>query len=173
MSKNRFAFLAKVLEITYAVLFFVFLFNALTVDFLVAPPTLALLRFPSNVRAIGAPLNAPWTQGLGVYHIFLLVLAVLGASNAIGLSHLKTHWGRKVCKASSFFGFFILWSIVLFFSLPFILSGVRLDHYYVRTAGIYATLAFFLLLVDIATFVVADVLEHDVVLAKLKKAQKK
>jgi len=146
----------KLLQGTYVFLFIIFLMNAFTVDILVAPPALALLRVPSNLRAIGEILNAPWTQGLRIYHIFLLVIAILASLNLLGLSHLDNPIWRTTCKISSFFGFFILWSILIFFALPFILTGIKFDPTYLRISLIYVSITFILLLVDIATFAMAE-----------------
>ena len=146
----------KILQGVYVFLFIVFLMNAFTVDILVAPPALALLRVPSNLRAIGEVLNAPWTQSLRVYHIFLLIVAMLASLNLLGLSRLENPIWRTTCKISSFFGFFILWSILIFFALPFILTGIKFDPTYLRISLVYASITFGLLLVDIATFAIAE-----------------
>lgn len=136
-------------------LFVLALVNAFTVDILVAPPALAILRVPSNLRAIGEILNAPWTQSLRIYHIFLMIIAVLASLNLLGLSRIENPIWRSICKISSFFGFFIFWSIFIFFALPFILTGIKFDPTYLRISVIYASITFGLLLVDIATFALA------------------
>lgn len=159
-SKNNVGLYVKVLQGVYIFLFIAALMNAFTVDILVAPPALALLRVPSNLRAIGEVLNAPWTQSLRVYHIFLLVVAVLASLNLLGLSRLNNPIWRTTCKISSFFGFFIFWSIFIFFALPFILTGFKFDPTYLRISLIYASITFGLLLVDIATFAVAEELDR-------------
>lgn len=158
-NKNRTSLYITILQITYVLLFFIFLLSAFTVDILVAPPAAALLRVPSNLRAIGFFLNAPWTQSLRIYHLFLLIITVLGALNLIALSNLGNSFWRTVCKISSFFSLFIIWSIFLFFTLPFILSGIAFDPTYLKTAFIYASVSFIVLIVDIATFAVADGLD--------------
>ncbi len=150
---------ATLLQVVYIVIFFIFLLNVFAVDILFAPPHLALLRVPSNIRAIGFFLNAPWTQSLRIYHIFLLVITVLGSLNLIALSSLENSLWRIVCKISSFFGLLILWSIFMFFALPFILNGISFDYIYLRISFIYAAVTFILLILDVATFLVVDRLD--------------
>lgn len=153
--KNNTGTYIKLLEGTYVILFIAALMNAFTVDILVAPPALAILRVPSNLRAIGEILNAPWTQNLKVYHFFLMVVAVLASLNLFGLSRIDSSIWRTTCKISSFFGLFVFWSIFMFFALPFILTGIKFDPTYLRISFIYALISFCLLLVDVATFALA------------------
>ena len=155
-SKNNVGLYVKVLQGIYVLLFITAFLNAFTVDVLVAPPALALLRVPSNLRAIGEILSAPWAQNLRVYHIFLLIIAVLASLNLIGLSRLDNPIWRTTCKISSFFGLFIFWTIFIFFALPFILTGIKFDPIYLKTSLIYASITLGLLLVDIATFAVVE-----------------
>lgn len=155
-NKNNATFYIKILQGIYVLLFITAFLNAFTVDVLVAPPALALLRVPSNLRAIGEILNAPWTQSLRIYHIFLLIIAVFASLNLLGLSRLDSQIWRTTCKISSFFGFFILWSIFIFFALPFVLTGINFDPIYLKTSLIYASITLGLLLVDIATFAAAE-----------------
>ncbi|MBI2031203.1 MAG: hypothetical protein HYT08_01175 [Candidatus Levybacteria bacterium] len=154
-NKNNVGTYVKILQGVYVFLFVLALVNAFTVDILVAPPALAILRVPSNLRAIGEILNAPWTQSLRIYHIFLMIIAVLASLNLLGLSRIENPIWRSICKISSFFGFFIFWSIFIFFALPFILTGIKFDPTYLRISVIYASITFGLLLVDIATFALA------------------
>jgi len=154
-NKNKIETYVKILQGVYVVLFISGLINAFTVDILVAPPALAILRVPSNLRAIGEILNAPWAQNLRVYHMFLMTVAILASLNLLGLSRIENQIWRSICKISSFFGFFVFWSIFMFFALPFILTGIKFDPIYLRISLIYASITFGLLLVDIATFALA------------------
>src|SRR3989338_10221545 len=102
--KDRLNLYVTILQAVYIGLFIAFLLNAFTVDVLFAPPALAILRVPTNLREIGLLLNAPWSQSLQIYHIFLLIIATFGSLNLIGLSRLEFPMWRSVCKISSFFG---------------------------------------------------------------------
>ncbi len=155
-SEDKLNLYVTALQIIYIILVFTFLLNAFVVDVIVAPPALALLRVPSNIRAIGYLLNAPWTQSLKVYHIFLLIIAVLVLLNLVSLSRLENKTWRSICRISSFLGLFIVWSILLFFTLPFLLTGITFNPVYLKTSLVYVSVSFILLIVDIATFAVAE-----------------
>lgn len=145
---------ALILQGVYVFLFFTFLLNAFTVDVLFAPPALAILRVPSNIRGIGEAIGAPWTQNLRLYHVLLLITATVGSLNLLGLSSLHSKLWRRALRVSSFLGILMLWSGFMFFLLPFLITG----HYssvFIQTSMIYATVAFIILLVDLATFAVA------------------
>ena len=154
--RNRLNLYVTILQATYIGLFVVFVLNAFTVDILFAPPALAILRVPTNLREIGLLINAPWTQSLRIYHVFLLIACILGSLNLIGLSRLESAAWRSVCKISSFFGLLILWAGLLFFMLPFLIQGVDYNPVYLKTSLIYAGVVFILILVDLATFAVAE-----------------
>ncbi len=154
--KRRLNLYVTILQAVYIGLFIAFLLNAFTVDVLFAPPALAILRVPSNLREIGLLLNAPWTQSLKIYHIFLLIALVLGSLNLIGLSRLESKIWRSICKISSFFGLLILWAGLMFFMLPFLIQEENYNSVYLRTSLIYAAVTFILFLVDLATFAVAE-----------------
>ena len=154
--KRRLNLYVTILQAVYIGLFIVFLLNAFTVDVLFAPPALAILRVPSNLREIGLLLNAPWTQSLRIYHIFLLIAFTLGSLNLIGLSRLESRIWRSICKISSFFGLLILWAGFIFFMLPFLIQGTDYNSVYLRTSLIYATVTFILFVVDLSTFAIAE-----------------
>ena len=154
--KSRLNLYVTLLQATYIGLFIIFVLNAFTVDVLFAPPALAILRVPSNLREIGLLRNAPWTQSLRIYHIFLLIAFTLGSLNLIGLSRLESRIWRSICKISSFFGLLILWAGFIFFMLPFLIQGVDYSPVYLRTSLIYAAVTFILLVVDLSTFAVAE-----------------
>jgi len=154
--KNRLNLYVTILQGTYVGLFFIFVLNAFTVDVLFAPPALAILRVPSNLREIGQLINVPWTQSLRIYHIFLLIISVFASLNLIGLSRLESRIWRSICKISSFFGFLILWATLLFFFLPFLIQGVDYNPVYLKTSLIYAGVIFILFIVDLATFAIAE-----------------
>lgn len=143
-----------ILQGAYITLFFAFLLNAFTVDVLFAPPALAILRVPTNIRVIGEIINAPWTQSLRLYHVLLLILTVLGSLNLLGLSSLHSKFWRTACRISSFFGILILWSGFMFFLLPFLIAG-NYASLFLKTSMIYAAVTFVILLVDLATFAIA------------------
>ncbi len=143
-----------ILQTIYLILFFGFLINAFTVDILLAPPALAILRVPSNIRVIGEAVNAPWTQSLRLYHVLLLIATVVGSINLLGLSSLHSKIWRTALRISSFFGLLILWSGLLFFLLPFLIDGTY-SSIYLQTSLVYAGVTFVVLLVDLATFAVA------------------
>jgi len=154
--KDRLNLYVTILQAVYIGLFIAFLLNAFTVDVLFAPPALAILRVPTNLREIGLLLNAPWTQSLRIYHISLLILCILGSLNLIGLSRLESRIWRGICKISSFFGLLILWAGFIFFMLPFLIQGVNYNSVYLRTSLIYAAVTFMLFIVDLSTFAVAE-----------------
>ncbi len=154
--KSRLNLYITALQAVYIGLFIVSLLNAFTVDFLFSPPALAILRVPSNLREIGLLLNAPWTQSLRIYHIFLLIAFTLGSLNLIGLSRLESAAWRSICKISSFFGLLILWAGFIFFMLPFLIQEADYNPVYLRTSLIYAAVTFILFVVDLATFAVAE-----------------
>ena len=154
--KSRLNLYVTILQAVYIGLFVAFLLNAFTVDVLFAPPALAILRVPSNLREIGQLLNVPWTQSLKIYHIFLLIISVFASLNLIGLSKLESRIWRSICKISSFFCLLILWATLLFFFLPFIIQGVDYNPAYLRTSLIYAGVIFILFVVDLATFAIAE-----------------
>jgi hypothetical protein len=143
-----------ILQSIYLFIFFAFLINALMVDVLFAPPALAILRVPSNIRGIGDVINAAWTQNLRFYHLMLLIFTVLGSINLLGLSSLNSKAWRGVLRISSFLGILILWSAVIFFMLPFLLEG-KYGNQYLQTSIVYALVTFGILLVNLATFAVA------------------
>ncbi|OGH23496.1 MAG: hypothetical protein A2629_00415 [Candidatus Levybacteria bacterium RIFCSPHIGHO2_01_FULL_41_15] len=151
---NRINFYARALQAVYVFLFIIFLLNAFTVDVLFAPPALAILRVPSNIRGIGEIINAPWMQSLRVYHVFLLIIAVLGSLNLIGLTRLESRIWKGVLRFSSFLGILILWSLILFFFLPFLIQG-NYSPVYLKTSIIYLGITFIIFLVNLATFTVA------------------
>lgn len=143
-----------ILQGVYVFLFFAFLLNAFTVDVLFAPPALAILRVPTNIREIGEVINAPWTQNLRLYHVLLLIATVVGSLNLLGLTSLHSKFWRTALRVSSFLGILMLWSGFMFFLLPFLIAG----HYssvFIQTSMIYALVTFVILLVDLATFAVA------------------
>ena len=154
--KSRLNLYITALQAVYIGLFIVSLLNAFTVDFLFSPPALAILRVPSNLREIGLLLNAPWTQSLRIYHIFLLIAFTLGSLNLIGLSRLESAAWRSICKISSFFGLLILWAGCILFMLPFLIQEADYNPVYLRTSLIYAAVTFILFVVDLATFAVAE-----------------
>src|SRR3989344_2102277 len=154
--KGRFNLYVTILQAVYVGLFIAFLLNAFTVDILFAPPALAILRVPSNLREIGLLLNAPWTQSLRIYHILLLTTFTLGSLNLIGLSRLESQIWRSICKISSFFGLLILWAVFMFFMLPFLIQGADYNPVYLKTSLIYAAVTFVLFVVDLSTFAVAE-----------------
>ena len=148
---KRYAF---ILQGVYVFFFFAFLLNAFTVDVLFAPPALAILRVPTNIREIGEIINAPWTQNIRLYHVLLLITTVVGSLNLLGLSSLHSKLWRRALRVSSFLGILMLWSGFMFFLLPFLIAG----HYssvFIQTSMIYALVTFIILLVDLATFAVA------------------
>ena len=148
---KRYAF---ILQGVYVFLFFAFLLNAFTVDVLFAPPALAILRVPSNIRGIGEAIGAPWTQSLGLYHVLLLITAVVGSLNLLGLSSLHSRFWRKALRFSSFLGLIIFTCGIIFFLLPFLI----VDHYsstFLQTSIIYAFVTLGVLVVDLATFALA------------------
>lgn len=145
---------ALILQGVYVFLFFAFLLNAFTVDILIAPPALAILRVPSNIREIGEVMGAPWTQNLRLYHVLLLITTVIGSLNLLGLSSLHSRLWRRALRFSSFLGFIILSAGIIFFLLPFLI----VDNYssmFLRTSLLYASVTFVVLLVDAATFALA------------------
>ncbi len=154
--KSRLNSYVTILQAVYIGLFIVFLLNAFTVDVLFAPPALAILRVPSNLREIGLLVNAPWTQSLRLYHIFLLVIFTFGSLNLIGLSRLESRVWKSICKISSFFGLLILWTGFMFFMLPFLIQGGDHNPVYLKTSLIYAAVTFILFSVDLATFADAE-----------------
>ncbi len=154
--KSRLHLYVTILQVVYVGLFIASLLNAFTVDVLFAPPALAILRIPTNLRQIGLLLNAPWTQSLQIYHIFLLIVFTLGSLNLIGLSRLESPTWRSICKISSFFGLLILWAGFIFFMLPFLIQGVDYNPIYLRTSLIYAAVTFILFIVDLSTFAAAE-----------------
>ena len=154
--KSRLNLYVTILQATYIGLFIIFVLNAFTVDVLFAPPALAILRVPTNLREIGLLLNAPWTQSLRIYHIFLLIVFALGSLNLIGLSRLESRIWRSICKISSFFGLLIFWAGFIFFMLPFLIQGADYNPVYLRTSLIYAAVTFILFVVDLSTFAVAE-----------------
>jgi|SRR3989344_3055848 len=143
-----------ILQGIYLLLFLAFLINAFTVDILFAPPALAILRVPSNIREIGDAINAPWTQSLRLYHIMLLIAVVVASINLLGLSSLHSKIWRTLLRISSFFGLLLLWSGLMFFMLPFLLEG-NYSANYMQASLFYAGVVFVVLLVDLATFAVA------------------
>ena len=145
---------ALILQGIYITLFFAFLLNAFTVDVLFAPPALAILRVPTNIRGIGGIINAPFTQSLRLYHVLLLIVTVVGSLNLLGLSSLHSKFWRSACRISSFLGLLILWSGFMFFLLPFLISG-NYAPVYLTTSIIYAAVTFVILVVDLATFAIA------------------
>jgi len=145
---------AFILQGVYVFLFFAFLLNAFTVDVLFAPPALAILRVPTNIREIGEIINAPWTQSIRLYHVLLLITAVVGSLNLLGLSSLDSKLWRKALRLSSFLGILMLWSGFIFFLLPFLIVG-RYSSVFIQTSMIYAIVTFIIFLVDLATFAVA------------------
>lgn len=150
-STKRYVF---ILQSIYLAIFVGFLINAFTVDILIAPPALAILRVPSNIREIGEIINAPWTQNLRLYHVLLLIVTIVGSVNLLGLSSLHSKFWRSACRISSFFGILILWSGIIFFLLPFLIGG-SYASVYLRTSLIYAGVSFIIFIVNIATFSVA------------------
>lgn len=145
---------ALILQGVYVFLFFAFLLNAFTVDVLFAPPALAILRVPTNIRGIGEIINAPWTQSIRLYHVLLLMATVVGSLNLLGLSSLHSKLWRRALRASSFLGILMLWSGFMFFLLPFLITG-NYNSVFIQTSMIYAAVTFIIFLVNLATFTVA------------------
>lgn len=143
-----------ILQGVYLVMFLAFLFNAFTVDILFAPPALAIFRVPTNIRGIGEVINAPWTQNIRLYHIMLLIATVIGSVNLLGLSSLHSRMWRTALRLSSFFGLLTLWSSLMFFMLPFLLTG-NYSASFMQASLLYAGVIFIVFLVDLATFAVA------------------
>lgn len=151
---SRFKRYVFILQGFYMVIFFTFLLSAFTADILFAPPAFAILRVPTNIREIGEVINAPWAQNIRLYHFALLIGAIVGSINLLGLSSLKSKMWRSSLRISSFLGVLILWSGLMFFLLPFLLEG-SYSAIYLQSSIIYASVIFVLLLVDLATFAIA------------------
>ncbi|MEK7559119.1 MAG: hypothetical protein AAB521_02330 [Patescibacteria group bacterium] len=145
---------AFILQGIYVFLFFAFLLSAFTADVLFAPPALAILRVPSNIRGIGEAIGAPWTQNLRLYHILLLITTIVGSLNLLGLSSLHSRFWRGALRLSSFLGLIILTCGIIFFLLPFLIGG-QYSSVFLRTSIVYAIVAFVILLVNFATFALA------------------
>lgn len=146
--------MVKVLQGIYLAIF-IFAITLTGLMHLIPAPALAMFRIPTNLREIGPHVGLVWPTSLEIYHIFLLLFFTVLTLNGIGLYRLHIAKWRTVCKISSFFGLFLMWSIFMFFMLPLILQN-NLETNNLQTSLIYSLFAFGFFIVDLLTFAVVE-----------------
>lgn len=144
----------KILQFIYLGIFILSI-ALTTLMHLVPAPALAMFRIPTNLREIGPHVGLVWPTSLEIYHIFLLLFFIVLILNGIGLYRLHIAKWRSVCRISSFFGLFLIWSIFIFFMMPLILQS-NLQTKNLQTSFIYSLFAFAFFIVDLLTFAVVE-----------------
>ena len=155
------------IQILQTIYFAIFLFSValITLMHIIPDPALAVFRIPKDIREIGPSLGLSWPMSLHVYQVFLILFLIILLLNGIGLWRLNVARWRSICSISSFLGLFLIWSIFLFFMLPFILHA-NLNPKNLETSLIYSMLAFVLFIVDLLTFAVVQKAKTDLKLTK-------
>jgi hypothetical protein len=144
----------KILQTLYGFIF-IFAIGLIVAMHVVPPPALALFRVPTNLREVGPSLGLSWPTSLEVYHIFLILFFTVIILNGIGLHHLSIPKWRSVCKISSFLGLFLMWSVIMFFLYPLLVTA-NINTVHLKTSLIYSIFAFVFFIVSLLTFAVAQ-----------------
>lgn len=144
----------KILQGIY-VFIFIFAIGLIYVMHTVPPPALAFLRVPTNLREVGPYLGLTWPTSLEVYHIFLILFFTVIILNGIGLNRLKIAKWRSICKISSFLGLFLMWSVIMFFIFPLLVTA-DLSTMHLKTSLIYTFFAFFFFIINLFTYFAAE-----------------
>lgn len=121
----------------------------------VPAPALALFRVPTNLREVGPFIGLSWPTSLDVYHIFLMLFFTVIILNGIGLYRLNIDKWRSVCKISSFLGLFLMWSVIMFFLFPLLVTA-DINALHLKTSLVYSLFAFVFFIVSLLTFTVAQ-----------------
>jgi len=144
----------KILQALY-VFIFIFAIGLIYVMHSVPAPALALLRVPTNLREVGPSLGLTWPTSLEVYHVFLMLFFTVIILNGIGLHRLKIAKWRSICKISSFLGLFLMWSVLMFFMFPLLVTA-DLNAIHLKTSLIYTFFAFVFFIINLLTFFAAE-----------------
>lgn len=144
----------RILQALY-VFIFIFSIGLIYAMHVVPPPALALFRVPTNLREVGPSIGLSWPTSLEVYHIFLILFFVVVILNGIGLHRLKVARWRSICKISSFLGLFLMWSVIMFFLYPLLVTA-NISVVHLKTSLIYSIFAFMFFNVSLLTFAVAQ-----------------
>jgi len=144
----------KILQGIY-ILVFIFAIGLITTTHIVPAPALALFRVPTNLREVGPSLGLTWPTSLEVYHVFLILFFTVIILNGIGLHRLKIAKWRSVCKISSFLGLFLMWSVIMFFMFPLLVTA-DLNAIHLKTSLIYTFFAFVFFIINLLTFFAAE-----------------
>jgi len=144
----------KILQVLY-VFIFIFAIGLIYAMHTVPAPALALLRVPTNLREVGPSLGLTWPTSLEIYHIFLILFFTVIILNGIGLHRLKISKWRSICKISSFLGLFLMWSVIMFFMFPLLVTA-DLGAIHLKTSLIYTFFAFVFFIINLLTFFAAE-----------------
>ena|SRR3989344_5749407 len=106
-------------------------------------PSFMPLRFPHYLEVMKPFLGISWPATFQIYHLVLLILAVIGSLNVLGIVFYP-QW-RLIAQISSFVGIFFLTLMSLFFLFLFINVNPL-------TSFIYGFYCIVLLVVDVLTF---------------------
>ena len=105
-----------------------------------SPPSFDALRIPAYLR----DLRFPWPLSFDIYHLIIVTLSLIGSINILGITFYP-RW-KSIAKISSFFGSFLLLSILVFFASSLTMRAN------IQTALIYGSYVLFFLIVDLLTF---------------------
>lgn len=144
----------KILQGIY-VFIFIFAIGLIIALHVIPAPALALFRVPTNLREIGPYLGLTWPTSLEVYHIFLILFFIVIILNGIGLHRLKIARWRSICKISSFLGLFLVWSVLMFFMFPLLVTA-DISAIHLKTSLIYTFFAFVFFIINLLTFFAAE-----------------
>lgn len=144
----------KILQGAY-VFIFIFAIGLIYAMHTVPAPALALFRVPTNLREVGPFIGLTWPTSLEVYHIFLILFFTVIILNGIGLNRLKIAKWRSICKISSFLGLFLMWSVLMFFMFPLLVTA-DLSAIHLKTSLIYTFFAFLFFIINLLTYFAAE-----------------
>ncbi|MBI4096252.1 MAG: hypothetical protein HY425_00870 [Candidatus Levybacteria bacterium] len=128
---------------------FLYLFVFVLGGIIIAPthlfpqPYFMYARFPHYLEMMKPFMGISWPLSFEIYHYILLLLAIIGSLNALGVIFYPKF--NKAVIASSLIGLFLISAIVLFFFLQFISVNAL-------TAVIFGLYSLLLLIVDALTF---------------------
>ena len=80
-------------------------------------PTFMPFRFPHYLEMMSPFLGVSWPMTFEIYHIVLLILAIIGSINILGIVYYPK-W-RMLARVSSFVGIILTLGMILFFLFPF------------------------------------------------------
>lgn len=109
-----------------------------------SPPLFMPFRFPHYLEMMKPFLDISWPLSFEIYHLILLILAIIGAVNVLGIVFYPK-W-KVLARISSFAGLFLTLSMFLFFLFPFMRTNPP-------TAIIYGIYSLLLFIVNLLTFI--------------------